>query len=113
MVLVIVSNSWQILDYFHSRFLQDLSAPNAGSFENEWCPVCSCGTDYKLSSPNGAWRCVACVQKFGIGQEPWIALVFHADSLFVFQEDPDDLLLNKGVQIWIWQKSQHALSQSS
>lgn len=42
MVLVIVANSWQIFDDFHSSFLQYLSVADAGSLENEWCPVCSC-----------------------------------------------------------------------
>ena len=41
MVLVIVSNAWQILDDFHSSFFQNLSVADAGAFEDEWCSVCS------------------------------------------------------------------------
>ena len=43
------------------------------------------------------------MEKLGVGHEFGVGLVFDADGLFALEEDFDDLLFDKNVQIWIWE----------
>ena len=100
--MIIISNSREILDDWDSSTLKDFRVTNSRPLKDKGRGIRTSRKDHQLFGLHSSRRCIAGIQKFGIGHELRIGLILYSDSSFVIiEENFHDLLFYQDVEVGI------------